>query len=163
MSKKSISRKASDNRYYHPDFHIALNQSLDYLLQNLGEEAVREYLSQFAKRYFATLKRELGVVGLAAIRGHYEKTFEVERATFDIQASPGELHVRLAESPAVKHIRTSGHQVSVAYHETVSMVNQEICRDTGFGYELLEYNRDNGAYHLRFFKRDRYYNRKRKG
>jgi hypothetical protein len=155
MSKKTISRKASDNRYYHPDFHLALNHSLDYLLQNLGEEAVREYLSQFAKRYFASLKRELAVSGLTAIRAHYEKIFEVEKAAFDTKASPGELHIRLSESPAVKYIRAAGYQVSAAYHETVATVNQEICRDTEFECELLEYNRDTGAYHLRFLKRQK--------
>ena len=154
MTRKSITRKASDNRYYHPDFHIALNQALDYILKNMGRGAVREYLARFARSHYASLKGELFSIGLPAIRQHYEKIFEIEKANYDIQASSsGELHIRLSGSPAVKHIRDGGYRVSDAYRETIPTVNQEICCHTDFGCELVEYNEENGAYHLRFYKR----------
>ena len=64
MPKKIIKQKASDSTYYHPDFHIALNYGIDYLHKSLGEEAVREYMMQFANAYFASLKKALKDKGL---------------------------------------------------------------------------------------------------
>jgi hypothetical protein len=77
MTRKSITRKASDNRYYHPDFHIALNHALDYLMKNMGEASVREYLSRFAGSYYASLKKELVDVGLPATR--MQRTMRLQR------------------------------------------------------------------------------------
>ncbi len=63
-----------------------------------------------------------------------------------------ELEIQLFESPAVVHIKKNGHLVSPLFHETVSTVNREICRHTPFGCQVVEYQYENGAYHLHFFK-----------
>jgi hypothetical protein len=155
MSKKVIRQKASDNQYYHPDFHIALNHGIEYLHSSLGEEAVRQYLAEFARVCYASLKRCLADNGLMAIRAHYERIYKIEHAVYNMQYSADELHIRLAESPAVMHIRTGGHRVSPVYHETIATVNNEICRNTAFDFELVDYHPGNGAYHLRFFRREK--------
>jgi hypothetical protein len=154
MAKKVIRQKASDREYYHPDFHTALNYGINYLYNILGKQAVREYLAQFAGKYFATLKMDLIKNGLSAIRGHYEKIYTIEHAVYDMQISTDELCISLYESPAVMHIRAGGHPVSSVYHETVATVNKEICRNTEFDCELVDYNPENGAYQIRFYKRE---------
>jgi hypothetical protein len=153
MSKQTILRKASDNPYFHKDFHIALNNGIDYLHKNFGEKAVREYLTQFASAYYAPLKRALEENGLLAIREHYEKIYKIESAVFDMVFSQDELIIHLSASPAVLHIKKNGHPVSPCFHETVTTVNKEICSNTLFECELLEYKQENGSYRLRFFRR----------
>ena len=153
MAKKVINQKASDGTYYHPDFHTALNYGIDYLYKSLGEESVREYLRQFANAYFAPLKKALQDKGLLAIKEHYEKTYVTENAVFEIHISDDELLINLSESPAVMHIRAGGHPVSPLYHETVATVNKEICKNTVYDCEVVDYNHENGAYQIRFYKR----------
>jgi len=154
VPKETITRKASDNPYFHRDFHIALNYGIDYLHRKFGEGAVREYLAQFARAYYAPLKSGLKEDGLIVIKEHYEKIYKIEGAEFDIKFSQNELIIHLFASPAVMHIKANGHRVSPTFHETVTTVNKEICRDTPFECEVIEYEHENGAYRLRFFRRD---------
>lgn len=155
MTKKSITQQASDNEYFHMDFHIALNYGIEYLYKNFGEDAVIEYLMQFANNYYTPLKKSLSTIGLAAIKKHYEKIFKIEGARYAINFSEdnSELTIHLYASTAVMHIKKNGHLVAPAYEKTVSVVNQEICRNTPYDCELMEYKQDNGAYRIRFFKR----------
>ena len=152
--KQIIEQKAADNTYYHKDFHIALNYGIDYLHKSFGEDSVREYLVQFANAYFAHLKKALREKGLLVIKEHYENIYKIENAVFDMNISPDELHIHLSESPAVMYIKANGHPVSSLYRETVITVNKEICRNTPYDCELIEYEQENGAYKLRFFKRE---------
>ena len=153
MTKKSITQRASDNEYFHKDFHIALNYGIEYLYENLGENAVDEYLMQFANNYHVSLKKSLSTIGLAAIQKHYEKIFKIEGATFDMNISKDKLTIHLHASIAVMHIKENGHLVAPAYEKTVSVVNQEVCRNTPYDCNMTDYNQDNGAYKIHFFKR----------
>lgn len=154
MAKKVINQKASDRTYYHPDFHTALNYGIEYLHNTMGEESVREYLRQFANAYFAPLKKALQDKGLPAIKEHYEKIYQIEDAIFSLNISNNELLIHLSESPAVTYIKEKGHAVSPLFQETVTTVNKEICKHTPYECELVDYNSENGAYQLRFFKRE---------
>ena len=154
MPKQIIRQKATDSNYFHLDFHIALNYGIEYLQQRFGMESVQEYLAQFANAYYAPLKNAINETGLFALKAHYEKIYKVENALFDMNILHDELLIHLFASPAVLHIKASGHHVSPLFHETVITVNREICRDTPFDCEMTEYEHENGAYRLRFFKRD---------
>ena len=59
MPKEVMRRNAKDNKYLHKDFHGALSVGLDYVKNNYGEEAVREYLRQFAEAFYSPLKEDL--------------------------------------------------------------------------------------------------------
>ena len=154
MSKQTITRKASDNSYLHKDFHIALNYGIEYLHEKFGKDSVREYLTQFARAYYSPLISSIKEQGLLAIKEHYEKIYEIEEAVFDMSFSLDELIIHLSASPAVMHIKAKGHSVSKLFRETVATVNKTICENTIYDSELLEYNEGNGAYRLRFFRRD---------
>ncbi len=151
--KQIIEQKAADNTYYHKDFHIALNYGIDYLHKSFGEDSVREYLVQFANAYFAPLKKALRGKGLLVIKEHYENIYKIENAVFDMDISHDNLVIHLSESPAVMYIKENGHNISSLYQETVTTVNKEICRNTPYDCKLVEYNDENGAYQLQFFKR----------
>lgn len=154
MPKQTITRKDSDNFYFHKDFHIALNYGIEYLHQNFGKESVCEYLTQFAREYYSPLISAIKEKGLLVIKEHYEKIYKIEEAVFDMNFSQDELIINLSASPAVTHIKSKGHSISELFYETVATVNKTICDNTSFDFELLEYNDENGEYRLRFFRRD---------
>lgn len=154
MTRQTTRQKTSDSRYYHPDFHLAFNYGIEYLRNNFGERSVHEYLVQFACAYYAPLNNAIKDKGLYAIKEHYEKIYQIENAIFSLTISPDELLIHLSASPAVMYIKEKGHTVSPLFKETVSAVNTEICRNTPYQCELVEYNNDNGAYQIRFYKRE---------
>ena len=155
MSKEIITRNASDNEYLHMDFHIALNYGIDYLHKKFGEGSVTEYLKQFANSFFAPLKKSLNERGLIAIKEHYEEIYKIEGAEFNMNLSRNELIIHLSASPAVMHIKANGHLISELFHETITTINKTICQDTPFEFELLEYNKGNGASIQRFYRRSK--------
>ena len=53
MAREVVRRTAQDNRYLHKDFHGALSVGLEYVEHHFGEEAVRDYLRQFARAFYA--------------------------------------------------------------------------------------------------------------
>jgi len=154
MPKQTVTYKTSDNQYYHKDFHIALNYGIDYLHKKFGEEAVREYLTQFADTYYSSLRIAIKEKGLLAIKMHYENIYDIENAEFNMSFSSDELVIELSASPAIMHIKANGHSVSELFYETVTTVNKTICKNTLYDFEVLKYNDKNGAYQLRFFRRE---------
>ena len=155
MASRIMSRKASDNEYLHRDFHGALSAGIEYLHTNYGEEAVRDYLRDFTRKYYAPLKRAIRQRGLAPLKKHFETMYTRERARFRVRLTRDELVVTVAACPAMAHMKRRGYPVARLFHETTRTVNEALCEGTPFKAELTEYDPVTGRSVQRFFRRSR--------
>ena len=153
MPKKYIKRSASDNEYLHKDFHGALSAGIEYLHRNYGEQAVREYLREFAKSFYAPLRGALKQCGLAALRDHFEKLYRTEGGKIQITFSEDEMIMNVDSCPAVMHMREHQYPVAELFCETTKTVNEAICEGSDFSGELLEYDSQTGRSVQRFYRR----------
>ncbi len=153
MAKQILVQKGSEHPYFHKDFHILLNEAIAYLDHTYGAQAVRAYLTRFAAAWYKPLKDSIQKKGLDAVQAHYERIYQLEGARFKLHRTRDSLTLQLEASPAVLHIRASGHPVSEQFFETVATVNRVICQGTSLACELLTYSEENGGYRLRFFGR----------
>ena len=153
MPREVIQRKASDNKYLHKDFHGALSVGLDYLQKNHGDEAVRDYLRQFAKSFYAPLTEALGRRGLVALKEHFEKIYEDESGEVRMSLSDDELQIQVEACPAVTHMREHDYLVAPLFYETTKTVNETICEGTPFAAELIDYDEQTGRGTQRFTRR----------
>ena len=153
MPKETITRAAADNEYLHRDFHGALSAGLDYVEQRFGEDAVREYLRQFARQFYRPLREDLLARGLTALRDHFEAMYRAEGGDVHITCSPDELVVEVTSCPAVAHMRAHGYHVSPLFHETTRTVNDALCEGTNFVAELVGYDPETGRGVQRFSRR----------
>jgi len=153
MPRQVMRRQASDNEYLHQDFHGALSTGLDYLEETYGEEAVREYLRQFADSYYSPLKQDLARRGLAALAEHFSRVYEIEHADVQIVLGDDELVIRVPACPAVTHMRERGYKVARLFVETTRTVNEALCEGSDFMAELLEYDEETGRSVQRFSRR----------
>lgn len=146
MPKQVMTRRASDNQYLHKDFHGALSLAIDYLDRNYGEAAVRAYLRQFTRSYYAGLTKQLSERGLIALAEHFERVYEIEGGSASIRLSESgdELSIEVDECPAVSHMRERGFVIARLFVETTRTVNATLCKGTPFEYELLEYDPETG-------------------
>jgi len=154
VAKEIIRRKAGDNKYLHKDFHGALSAGIEYLQQNYGDDAVREYLRQFATRFYGPLSAALKRRGLVALEEHFARVYEEEGALARMRLSDDELLIELEACPAVTHMRKRGYRVAGLFGETTKTVNEAICEGTPFAAELLEYDDETGRSIQRFFRSD---------
>ena len=153
MAKQVMRRRASDNEYLHKDFHGALSVAIEYIHERYGEQAVRDYLWQFARSYYAPLTVEVNRRGLAALAEHFRRVYEIEGGEVNVSLSEDELVLKVRECPAVMHMRRRGYPVARLFRETIATVNRAICHGTPFEAELSEYDERTGRSVQRFYRR----------
>ena len=153
MAKEVIRRTSADNRYLHKDFHGALSVGIEYLEMHYGEEAVRQFLRQFAGTFYAPLSEALRTRGLVALREHFAKLYREEGGEVRFTLSDDELLIHVASCPAVTHMRRRGYPVARLFHETTKTVNEAICEETPFAAELVRYDGETGSSVQRFYRR----------
>ncbi|MDD4268835.1 MAG: hypothetical protein PHO07_16985 [Pirellulales bacterium] len=153
MPRETMRRQASDNEYLHPDFHGALSVGIEYLHEKYGEQAVRQYLWQFARTFYAPLTEALNTRGLAALAEHFRTVYALEGGAARFSLSEDELRIEVDACPAVKHMRQQGYPVARLYRATTETVNRAICHETPFAAELVEYDELTGRGIQRFFRR----------
>jgi hypothetical protein len=154
MAKKVMERSASDNAYMHKDFHGTLDIGITYIRTKYGDQAVREYLKQFAKAYFAPLKADLNKRGLIALKEHFEEIYKIEGGNTEISLTDNELRIKVDACPAVMHLHEMDIPVDPLFYETTKTVNEEICEGTPFAAEYVEYDKEKGACLQRFYRRN---------
>jgi hypothetical protein len=154
MAKQIIHRTAGDNQYLHPDFHGALSVGIEYLHENYGEEAVRRYLWQFSRTFYAPLTSDLIDRGLVALDEHFRNVYQREGAVADFALSKEVLEIRVDACPAVTHMRKRKYPVARLFRETTDTVNRAICHQTPFAAELVCYDDETGRSVQRFYRRE---------
>lgn len=152
MARQIMRRHASENQYLHPDFHGALSAGIEYLHENFGPEAVREYLWQLARSYYAPLTQALEQRGLVALEEHFRRVYELEEGGVSFNLSEDELRIEVEACPAVTHMREREYPVARLFHETTDTVNRAICHGTAFAAELLDYDQRTGRGIQRFYR-----------
>jgi hypothetical protein len=151
--KQVMRRSAADNIYLHKDFHGAMSTALIYLQQKHGDDAVREYLRQFARTFYAPLTADISRRGLVALKEHFEQVYQLEGGQVQITLSGDEMTLRVEACPAVMHLRSKGQPVAPLFYETTKTVNEAICEGTPFVAELVSYDDATGRSTVRFTRR----------
>ena len=149
-----MKRSASDNRYFHKDFHLSMDAGVEYLGTRFGTEAVERYLQEYAFAYYAPLIKQIKSEGIAPLEEYLRATYAAEEAADELAiVREGEgLRVLVRECPAVRHIRTSGREVSRWYRLTTQTVMETIALATGFRFALLSYDEPTGRAEYTFSK-----------
>ena len=151
--KLVMERTAADNEYFHRDFHISGERGLRYVGEKYGDADVVAYLTQFTKAYYSPLIAKIKENGLAEMKAHIEEIYAVEKAPENVKCTltDNELRVTVTECPGVKYMKESGYEPSKWYIEDTRTVNAVIAEESGYGFELISYNAENGAAEYRFF------------
>lgn len=141
---ETMHQTAADNEYLHKDFHGALSCAIDYLDEHFGEQAVRDYLRDFARRYYAPLREQVAKRGMDALQEHFEALYQLEGGTVHFENTGDRLVIRVDACPAVARMRARGYPVARLFHETTASVNAAICEGAGIRAELAEYDPETG-------------------
>lgn len=149
-----MDRKASDNEYFHRDFHSSMNMGIHYVGENYGLDAVKEFLSMFTGDVYRVVIADIKERGLAAIEAKIRDTYEKEKAMDALQTELTEdtLTVKVAECPAVKHLKATGREVSPWYRYTTEYVMAALAEAGGYTFTMESYDEETGAAEYSFRK-----------
>jgi len=156
MAKEVMARNASENKYLCKVFHNILNLGLEYLRENYGDEAVREYLTQYANAFYVPLKQHIDQYGLTAIKEYFQRVYEAEEFADAISFSESseELIIQISRCPAVTFLRENGKDISPIFIETTRVIGEALCEGSSFAYSLESYDDSDGASVQRFYRKE---------
>ena len=149
-----MDRKASQNEYFHRDFHNSMNMGVQYLGTKYGTEVVRDYLTGFTKHVYAPVIKAIAKDGLDAIEAKIRDTYKKEKAedAVEIVRSGDTMAVTVKYCPGVKHLRATGRTVSKWYPYTTETVMETLAASGGYRFVMESYDAENGAAKYRFEK-----------
>lgn len=142
-----MDRKASDNEYFHLDFHSSLNMGCHYVGETFGKEELVEYLTRFTKHVYHPVISAIREKGLQAIADKITDTYTKENAldVLTLNLSDNKLSVRISQCPAVKHLLRTGRTVSPWYVYSTTVVMDVLAQAGGYQFQMLSYDEATGA------------------
>ena len=151
---KIMDRKASENEYFHRDFHSSLNMGIDYLGNNYGAAAVKEHLEIYTRHVYKPVLEKLKDAPLQAIAEKIRSTYRAEKAedALELVQLDDMLTVNIAYCPAVKHLRKTGREVSHWFPMTTTVVMETLAKAGGLRFEMEAYDPETGAARYQFVK-----------
>ena len=147
-----MDRKASDNEYFHRDFHSSMNMGAHYLGEKFGLNDLRAYLTQYTKNVYKPVIEDMKIRGLAALEAKIRDTYEKEKTLDAVKTELTDkaLTVEVAYCPAVKHLHATGREVSPWYRYTTEVVMETLAEIGGFRFTMESYDEATGAAKYRF-------------
>ena len=147
-----MDRKASDNEYFHQDFHDSLNRGSHFVGEKFGEAELVEYLTRFTKNVYRPVMEAITEKGLQAIADKITDTYEKEKAldVLTLELTDQKLSVNVKECPAVKYLTGKGHKMSPWYIYTTTVVMDVLAKAGGYQFELISYDQATGAAQYQF-------------
>lgn len=142
-----MGRKASDNEYFHRDFHSSMNMGIHYVGENYGKAAVEEFLTMYTEDVYGPVFADMKVRGLAALEDKIRDTYNKEKCPDAVKTALTEdsLQVTVAYCPGVKHLRATGRDVSTWYRYTTEVVMATLAKKGGYTFTMEHYDEETGA------------------
>ncbi len=145
QSVKVIGRKASDNKYLHKDFHMALNLMMTYIFDNFGKDSLTTYLKKFSQAYYRPLNQSLMSGDKEILADYFRGIYKKEEWPVNILIHENSVEISQDACPAISHIVLKGGKPCPCYNETYSTVYETICENTPFEYVLEYFDDETGA------------------
>lgn len=142
-----MDRRASDNEYFHPDFHSSMNMGIHYLGEKYGEASVNEFLEIYTEHVYGRMLEEIKKNGLSAIADKISADYSKEKATdaVELNLTEKELSVKVNYCPAVKHLRATGRDVSPWYRFTTESIMKKLAAVAEVSFKMISYDPETGA------------------
>ena len=156
MEKLHIDRKAADNKYLHRDFHVSADIGIMYVGENYGDDAVKAYLTQYARSFYKLLVEEVNKKGLKAIEDDFKNVFEKEEWTeyLHTELTSDWLKIKIDKCPAITFMKSTGHTPSRWYKETTYTTYKTLAEMCGLLFVVNYYNEEDGSTEF-IFKRSK--------
>lgn len=141
-----MERKASENEYYHQDFHSSMNMGIQFLGEEYGTDEVRSYLIRYTNNMYRNELDDLRRGGLNAIKDIVEQSYRKERATdaMSAEVSDNAMHIFIHYCPAVRYLRSTGRNVSPWFRYTTETVLERLAGMAGYRFAVKSYEEKTG-------------------
>ena len=147
--------RSSEKEYFHRDFHSSMNMGIDYVGRVHGQEALKAYLTRYTLNVYKKVFDAMQTDPLGAIEHKIRETYELEKASdvLTIANDGTTLSVSVSYCPAVKHLRSTGRDVSPWFRYSTQYVMQTLADQAGAEFSMDAYDEETGAAAYHFSKK----------
>ena len=147
MEKLYIERKASDNKYLHKDFHVTADIGISYVGKNYGDDAVKEYLRDYAKSFYKLLAEEVKEKGLKILEEDFKNVYSKEEwiEYLHTELKDDSLKITVKKCPAVTFMKSTGHTPSKWYKETTYTTYEILAQMCNLDFAVNYYHDEDGS------------------
>ena len=149
---KIVRTKASDNEYFHRDFHSSMNMGVEYVGMAHGTQDVIDYLVMYTNDVYKPVINAIKSDPMGAIENKIRETYRQEKAddVLQIEKDENTLCVKILHCPAVKHLKETGRVVSSWFYLTTQVVMKTLAEHAGLSFTMEYYDEETGAAKYRF-------------
>ena len=122
----------------HKDFHGLTCATLHYLMDNYGEDAVREVLSNTAEKVYKTIHNALCEGDCSELSEFWEYYMKRECAGFTIERLEGGVKMTVCDCPAQRHLLKLGRKADPVLCKATRIFNEALVKGSLFSAELRE-------------------------
>ena len=124
-----------DKGEVHKDFHAATNMTIDYIVDNFGEDALTTIFRKTATDVYKSIHNKLKQGDASELIEHLKHYFDRENGDYKISESNDTIICEVRKCPAVEHIIKSGLTLSPYFCRQTIEINKAICADTPWNTE----------------------------
>ena len=141
-----MQRNASDNEYFHMDFHSSLNNGIEYLGSKYGEDVLTDYLTIYTENVYKKVIEDIKARGIDAIADKIADTYKTEKSedVLTLTKNGDELIVEIEYCPAVKHLRDTGRSVTKWFSYSTSVVMATLAKYANKTFTMEFYDDETG-------------------
>ena len=142
-----MDRKASQNEYFHQDFHHSLSRCIHYVGEKYGDGEVRELLAQYAKTVMGGVIADIRRSGLEPLKNNILASYEKEKApeAVSVECSETELKVKVHFCPVVRYMKEKGYFISPWFEKSTEYVMETVAKESGIAFAMGAYDEETGA------------------
>lgn len=139
-------RNASDNEYFHRDFHSSLNNAVQYLGEKFGTDVLCDYLRTYTQHVYKKTLEDIRQRGVTAICDHVKETYRLEKSEelLTVEQKNGKTVFTVAYCPAVSHLTATGRTVSEWFPYTTTVMMQVFAEQASLTFQMEEYDAATG-------------------
>jgi len=120
-----------------PDFYFAINATFRFIHERWGEEGLTRYWEALAREYYAPVSARFRDEGLDGVAAYWRDFFAEEPGgSVEVRADADAVVIRVAECPAIRHLRAHGREVMPLYCRHCRVVSSAMARAAGLSFAL---------------------------
>lgn len=149
-----MDRKASQNEYFHQDFHHSLSRCIHYVGEKYGDAEVRGLLEQYAKTVLGSVIEDVRREGLEPLKANILASYEKEKApeAVSVTLTDCQLKVDVLYCPVVRYMKKKGYFISLWFKKSTEYVMETVAKESGLTFRMGTYNEETGAVSYVFSK-----------
>ena len=116
----------------HKDFHRLTCNTLHYLRDNFGDEAVKEVLTDTAKGVYRTMYEKLCAGDASELIEFWSYYLQREQGEFSIEELDDEIRLTVHNCPMLRHLVKNGGIPDEIVCKATAIFNEALCENSPF-------------------------------